>query len=95
MEPAGLIGILMVFAGLHLLWRARREMVYWLDRFLAIFLRAFRQAASPNASAAVRDAPPDADFLSKERQRGGLLLILGGAGLVLLGQLLFILDLIF
>jgi hypothetical protein len=36
-ELLGLIGTLVVFAGLHLLWQARHEIFFWLETYFRIF----------------------------------------------------------
>jgi len=89
-DGIGLIGILLVFAGLHLLWRARHEMQYWLDRYLLLFRKSFDQAAKNGAASSIQFSP--------EERRHELLPMLTGAGLVMLGSAvttLFILNRIF
>lgn len=75
-EALGLVGILLMFAGLHVLWRARHEIQYWLDRYLVLFRKSFDQAATGGAGA-VR-------FQTGERKHE-LLPLLTGVGLVMLG----------
>ena len=88
-DALGLIGILLVFAGLHLLWKARHEIEYWLDRFLLIFRRSFDQA--------VTGAPKPLVFQGSDRKRE-LLPMLTGVGLLLLGFMvttIFLIERIF
>jgi hypothetical protein len=88
-DGVGLVGILLVFAGLHVLWRARYEIEYWLDRYLLLFRKSFDQAASGAAKPVA--------FASTERKRE-LLPVLTGLGLVILGfavTTLFVLERIF
>lgn len=89
-DGIGLIGILIVFAGLHLLWKARHEIEYWLDRYLLLFRKSFDQAAKEGSARPI-------EFSSGER-RHELLPMLTGVGLVMLGfavTTLFILQRIF
>lgn len=41
--PLALVGILVVFAGLHLLWQSRREIFFWLDAYIKIFRASLHQ----------------------------------------------------
>ena len=87
----GLAGIILVFAGLHLMWRARHEIVYWADMYLAIFQKSLRRMmegeSAPLGGASSLPKTP--------REPRKLLLLLGGVGLVIIGQVLFLLDLAF
>ncbi len=88
-DVLGLVGVLLVFAGLHVLWRARHEIQYWLDRYLLLFRKYFDQAAS--------GAPRQFAFEPGER-RHELLSLITGVGLVMLGFLattVFIIERIF
>ncbi len=42
-----LIGILVVLAGLHLLWQTRHGFFFWLETYSKIFLSVLRQAGKP------------------------------------------------
>jgi len=84
MEPLGLIGFLMFVAGLHLLWLGREEILFWLREFMRIFQVSLHRTAAEDGA--------DARLVSA-RGKHHTLRIVGGFGLVLLGQLLLILDL--
>jgi hypothetical protein len=45
--PLSLVGILVVCAGLHLLWLSRREVFYWMETWLKIFRASLRQTQRP------------------------------------------------
>jgi hypothetical protein len=82
----GMIGLLVVCAGVHLLWQSRRDVAYW----IAAFFRVFRTQ--------LRDAPQSrADLLAQEstavRREGTLRLLLGAGLLFFLGPLLIALGL--
>ena len=82
-ELLGLVGTLVVFAGLHLLWQARHEIFFWLETYFRIFRAALQQ---PGAK--LQPAPPGA---AGERHTVRMLL---GMGLVFfLGPALIVLGL--
>ena len=58
-DARGLVGILLVLAGLHLLWQSRREVEYWLDRYLLLFRKSFDRAASPETNRSVAFEPSE------------------------------------
>ncbi len=93
----GLIGILSFLVGLALLWQARKEILYWLQEFFRILRREFSRHGG--LAGEVRRAPPSATSgVARAHRPGrsrGALLLLGGFTLMLLGQVLFILDLVF
>ncbi len=37
------IGIFLIFAGLRLLWQARRGFFYWIETYLRLFVRLLRE----------------------------------------------------
>jgi hypothetical protein len=81
----GLIGTLIVFAGLDLLWQSRKEFVYWLRTWIRLFRSALRQPGAPPLSLALA---------STARERQSTLRILVGMGLVFfLGPVLIVLGL--
>ena len=89
-DAIGLVGILLVFAGLHVMWQARQEIQYWLDRYLLLFRKSFDQAATGSYSHSIRFEPTE--------RKHELLPMLTGVGLVMLGfavTTLFILERIF
>jgi hypothetical protein len=85
----GLTGFLVFLAGLHLLWRAREEVLFWSAEFLRIFRGEFTRRAGVNRTAAfaVTSAARPGN-----RYRGTLRLI-AAFGLMALGPLLFLIDL--
>ena len=92
MELLGLIGFLVILAGIHLLWQAREDCLFWFEEFLRIF-----RSSLPRAS---RSETAHAHLLKTlrhpSRQSAGTrpktLRMVGGFGLILLGQLLVILN---
>lgn len=81
----GLIGLLAFLAGLHLLWRAREEVLFWAEEFLRIFRGEFSRRAGV-------EVPPTILPRAEKRFRGTLRMI-AAFGLMALGPLLFLLDL--
>ncbi len=76
LDSLGLAGILLVFAGLHLVWRARQEILYWVDRYLLLFRRTFDQSAGKREPMTAAPRP---------RESRGLLEMLAGFGMMALG----------
>jgi hypothetical protein len=76
LDSLGLAGILLVFAGLHLMWRARHEILYWVDRYLLLFRSTFDQSAG-------RREPWPAS--PQPREGRSLLELLAGVGMMVLG----------
>ncbi len=80
----GLIGALVFLAGTHLLWKNRHAAIAWLREFVCILRGEFARKngarrESPTAGARV--------------PRSGTLVLVGAVALILLGQILFFLDL--
>lgn len=46
-ELLELIGTMIVFAGLHLLWLARREILFWLETYFHIFRKSLAAPHEP------------------------------------------------
>lgn len=46
-ELLGLTGIILFFAGLHMLWQAREEFLFWLEEYFRLLRMSFRRAAEP------------------------------------------------
>ncbi len=86
-STVGVVGILLFLAGAHLLWLGRREILYWLEMFLRIWRQEFARQNGPAASA----ARPVAALGARPK---GTLRLLGGFGLLILGPLLILLDLL-
>jgi hypothetical protein len=103
MEPLGLIGFLVFLAGVHLLWQAREECLFWAGEFLRIFRVSLRRSDSRTSELARQESPVTSHQSQVTDRSAGLrqpktrarktLRMVGGVGLVLLGQLLVILDL--
>ncbi len=95
----GLVGILIFLAGAHLLWQARREVLYWVLEFVRILRGEFsrRGGLAENAHLAPAGVPagrPSAEDAPRvpRRRHSGTLLLLGGFTLIILGQVLLLLD---
>jgi hypothetical protein len=52
--PLALVGILVVFAGLHLLWQSRREIFYWIETWSNIFRDSLRDSQRAGGSSLER-----------------------------------------
>lgn len=85
----GLIGFLLFLAGLHLLWRARGEVIFWVEEFLQILRGEFTRRAGSPASEPLQAAA------RKPNRYRGTLRILAAVGLMMLGPVLFLIDLRF
>lgn len=46
-ELLGLLGIILFFAGLHLLWQSREEFFFWLQEYFRLLRVSVRRAADP------------------------------------------------
>ena len=88
--PLSLIGILVVCAGVHLLWLSRREIVYWTAAWFRIF-RALLRDSHPTAARS-----PERPKLSRfSSSREHVLRMMLGLSLVLVvGPVLIILGLV-
>jgi len=82
MELLGLIGFLVILAGIHLLWQAREDCLFWFEEFLRIFRSSLPRASRSETAYARQSAGT----------RPKTLRMVGGFGLILLGQLLVILN---
>ncbi len=81
LEIVGLVGIFVVFAGVHQLWLAREEILYWLKRFLDIFRFAL---GDKSRAAGISPQPPP---------KMSTLQVVGGIGLIALGSFLCLVSL--
>ena len=80
-----IIGILVICAGLDLLWQSRHEIEFWVAAYLAVFRAMLRQQDSP-----LRDFP------SKEaaaKRHGAVRFLLGVGFAFFLGPILIALGL--
>jgi hypothetical protein len=81
----GIVGILVVCAGLDLLWQSRREIRFWLAAFLNVFRSALRQQGTP-----LRSLP---SAIVAEKRHGAVRVLLGVSFAFLLGPLLIVASL--
>jgi hypothetical protein len=82
----GIIGFILFCAGLHQLWLARAEMLFWLRRFFELFTLSLQQRD------AARQAP--LEFAGHDRRGGaGALHVASGIGLLCCGSFLILLSL--
>jgi hypothetical protein len=79
-----LVGILMMFAGLHLLWLARRGIFYWLEIYARVFVQRLRNLPH---SPLVLDSPAP-------RERHTLRIAVGMALVFFIGPVLIALGLV-
>ncbi len=97
MSVVGLIGILVFLAGVYLLWQARKEVLYWLGEFFRILRGEVRRRGGlvDSGQSAAAEAHPAAQAPARRQRSHGTLVLLGAFALIVLGQVLFILDLAF
>ena len=99
-EVMGLVGVLLCFAGAHLLWLARHEVLYWMDTYLLLFRRSFdaarlgrgprengggRREAVPAVRQAAEEMRAEHGLQERPRERSEMWLMLGGFALVGIG----------
>lgn len=90
-EPLGLAGILLFFAGLHLLWQAREEIFFWFLKYILIFQDALRARGE---GLAPREASGGRTVQEQGRPAtAGVFRLMSGFGLLFLGPLLVLLSL--
>lgn len=88
--PLSLVGILVVCAGLHLLWLSRREIFYWAETWLKIFRASLRNSYRP-----AEMKPERPGFSRSPSSREHVLRMLLGLSLVLvIGPVLIFLGLV-
>ncbi|HEV8383972.1 MAG TPA: hypothetical protein VGQ11_03805 [Candidatus Acidoferrales bacterium] len=56
-ELLGLTGILLFFAGLHMLWQSRAEVFFWLEEYFRLWRLSVHRAADPQQVAAMHALP--------------------------------------
>jgi len=85
----GIVGILLCFAGMHLLWLARHEILYWTDTYLVLFRRSFdaarRDRPTPPAKEDAEELRTAHGLQERPRERAEMWLMLGGFALVGVG----------
>lgn len=76
----GIVGVLVVFAGLDLLWQSRAEISFWMAAYLNAFRSALRQQGnSPRSLPAA---------IVAEKRRGALRVLLGMSFVFFFGPIL-------
>jgi hypothetical protein len=88
--PLSLVGILVVCAGLHLLWLSRREILYWMDAWLKIFRASLRNSQQPAEQTPER---PKVSRFGSSREHV-LRMLLGLSLVLVVGPVLIFLGLI-
>ena len=81
----GVVGLLVICAGVDLLWQSRREVRFWLAAYLEFFRARLRQQTPPNI------------FPSKEaseKRQGAMRVLLGMGFAFFLGPILIALGLL-
>jgi hypothetical protein len=81
----GLVGFMSFLAGLHLLWQGRHEVIFWIDEFSRILRGEFTRRTGTAAA--------KSETLERARRRHGTLRLIAALGLMMLGPLLFLIDL--
>lgn len=84
-DALGLVGILVFFAGVHLIWQARDEAVYWLDEYLRLWASVARRMTDLSS-------PPVA-IQPGVRKRDTLRLVLGSLLAFFLAPLFIVMGL--
>jgi hypothetical protein len=79
----GIVGALVICAGLDLLWQGRREIRFWISAYLAVFRALLRQES-------LRPLPK---HQTRGRRHGAVRFLLGMGFAFLLGPLLIALSL--
>jgi hypothetical protein len=81
----GVIGVLVICAGLDLLWQSRNEIKFWAAAYLNVFRAALR-----NQGSSLRQLP---SAICAEKRHGALRVLLGMSFAFLLGPMLLVLSL--
>lgn len=81
----GIIGVLVVCAGLDLLWQSRKEIKFWILAYISVFRAILRQEHSP-----LQRMPANA---IAEKRRHAVRFFLGMSFAFLLGPMLIALSL--
>jgi hypothetical protein len=59
-DIVAVVGVLLWFAGLHLLWLSRAEILAWLEEFVRLFRMSVRQSSEAVPAAPLPDRLPPA-----------------------------------
>lgn len=81
----GIVGVLIVCAGLDLLWQSRQEIKFWILAYVSVFRAMLRQENSPLQVIPARAAA--------EKRRHAVRFLLGMSFAFLLGPMLIALSL--
>jgi hypothetical protein len=81
----GIVGILVVCAGLDLLWQSRREIKFWVLAYISVFRALLRQPDSPMRNFPAQQSP--------EKRRHAVRVALGMGLVFFLGPMLIALSL--
>ena len=85
----GLIGTLVFLTGAHLLWKHRDAAIAWLREFILILRGEFARKSGTELELPAAGSRAT----SLHRPRSGALILVSALALMLLGQILFLLDL--
>ncbi|MGA8223288.1 MAG: hypothetical protein WB780_16675 [Candidatus Acidiferrales bacterium] len=80
----GIIGLLVICAGLDLLWQSRHEIKFWVVAYVNVFRAMLRHQESP-----LKAIPED---VSAEKRQGALRVLLGMGFAFFLGPILLALG---
>ncbi len=81
-ELLGLTGIVLFFAGLHMLWQSREEVFFWLEEFFRLLRLSMHRAADPQR-VTITPALPRAERKHTLRMVIGMLLAFVAAPMLL------------
>ena len=56
-ELLGLTGIILFFAGLHMLWQAREEFFFWLEEYFRLLRLSVHRATDPQQDSVIPERP--------------------------------------
>jgi hypothetical protein len=91
-DVLGLAGIILFFAGLHILWQSREEALYWLQKFLETFQKSLRTTAGLGGTSSGED-PARPESAKPSAGQVHAMRMMSAVGLLLLGPLLVLLSL--
>ena len=69
-ELLGLSGIILFFAGMHMLWRTREEVFFWLEEYFRLLCLSVHRVSDPEKEAA-------RPFRSRPAQKHTLQMVIG------------------
>lgn len=86
MSVLGLIGVLVFFAGVHLIWQAREDLFYWLEVYVRLFRTMMQRISDPQHSPVLLVNP-------RQRKKNTVRLAIGFLLAFFLAPMLTLLDL--